>query len=85
MNVSMLSRSVLGSAFWGALSVQPVQAQPGRTTLLAPNLHSLRLAVDGQAEQFPVISLNGGEQLEVSFDDLTHQYCRYTYRLTHSD
>ena len=85
MNVSMLSRSVLVSAFWGALSVQPVQAQPGRTTLLAPNLHSLRLAVDGQAEQFPVISLNGGEQLEVSFDDLTHQYCRYTYRLTHCD
>lgn len=60
-------------------------AQPARTTLLAPHLHSLRLTVNGNAEQFPVIRLDGTDQLEVSFDDLTHAYRRYTYSITHCD
>ncbi len=83
MKARVLPQLLLALAYM--VSPLAAQAQPGRTPLLAPNLHSLRLAVDGQVEQFPVITLDGGEQLEVSFDDLTHQYCRYTYRLVHCD
>ena len=32
----------------------------------------------------PIIGLRGG-QLSVSFDDLTHEYHRYAYRLTHCE
>lgn len=64
-------------------SVLQLFAQPGRTTLISPNLKTLRLAVDGDAERFPVIKLDGSEELEVSFDDLTHEYRRYTYRIEH--
>lgn len=63
----------------------PGTAQPGRTTLLAPRIKTLQLKVDGDASRLPVISLSGGEQLEVSFDDLTHEYVRYTYHLEHCD
>lgn len=61
------------------------QAQPGRTAYLAPNIKTLRLTVDGDAERFPVIKLDGSEEMEVSFDDLTHEYQRYTYRIEHCD
>ena len=41
------------------------------------------MTVDGDAERFPVIALNGSERLDISFDDMTHEYRRYTYRLEH--
>lgn len=63
----------------------PLAAQPGRTTLLAPNLYTLRLTVDGDAARLPVIPLDGSERLQVSFDDMTHEYRRYTYRIEHCD
>lgn len=60
-------------------------AQIGRTEYLAPNIHTLQLKVDEKAEAFPVLKLNGGETLQVSFDDLTHEYKRYTYKIEHCD
>jgi len=72
--------SALPIFFFSALQLV---AQPGRTTLLSQSLKTLRLAVDGDAERFPVIKLDGSEELEVSFDDLTHEYRRYTYRIEH--
>lgn len=53
------------------------------TQILSDDIHSLRIAVDGREERVPILTLNGGEQLQVSFDDLTHDYRRYTYQLEH--
>lgn len=36
-------------------------------------------------ERMPIIQLTRGEHLEVSFDELTHEYRRYTYRIEHCD
>ena len=58
-------------------------SQPGCTPFLASHIHTFRMAVDGDAERFPVIALNGNERLDISFDDMTHEYRRYTYRLEH--
>ena len=60
-------------------------AQLGCTEYLNNNLHTLQLKVDGSAEAFPVLKLNSNESLEVSFDDLTHEYKRYTYKIEHCD
>ncbi len=60
-------------------------AQPGRTTLLAEHIHTLRAAVDGEDTFVPVVQLGGGQTLEFSFDDFTHEYRRYTYRVEHCD
>lgn len=59
--------------------------QPGRTTKMAENLRTLHMTVDGDASRFPVLKLNSNEKLEVSFDDLTHEYQRYTYKIEHCD
>ena len=42
------------------LSTLRIWAQPGRTTILAPNIHTVRLIVDNQIEAFPVLKLNDG-------------------------
>ena len=51
-----------------------LHAQPGRTTLLAEHLRTPRWKVDGDATKLPIIQLGTHQQLEFSFDDLTHEY-----------
>ena len=60
-------------------------AQPGRTILMSPHIKTLQLKIDGDDEKMPVIKLNSSEQLQISFDDLTHEYRRYTYKIQHCD
>lgn len=79
-----LHRMALLIIYIGVLCLAlPMQAQPGRTTLLAPDIRTLRTAVDGDTEKLPIITLGTSEQIEFSFDDMTHEYRRYTYRITH--
>lgn len=63
----------------------PASAQPGRTLLLSDHLLTFRCEVDGDGSKLPVIPLHGTQVLKFSFDDLTHEYRRYTYRITHCD
>lgn len=46
---------------------------------------TLRTEVDGRLEPVPVISLGTLNQVEVSFDEMSHEYHRYVYRLQHCD
>lgn len=73
--------SLAGMVLAGVLAY----AQPGRVTYLAPHIKTLTMAVDGDAEAFPVIQLNSHEKLHIAFDDMTHEYRRYTYRIEHCD
>lgn len=66
------------------MSVRMV-AQPGRTSLLAPEIQTLRVMVDDDPGRLPVIRLGSGERLQISFDDMTHEYRRFTYRIEHCD
>lgn len=52
---------------------------------MSPHIKTLQLKVDGDDEKMPVIKLNSSEQLQISFDDLTHEYRRYTYKIQHCD
>ena len=47
------------------------------------NLKSLRVEMDGQWDSDPVGQLGRGHFVEISFDDLQHNYVRYTYHITH--
>lgn len=60
-------------------------AQPGKTLLLADHVRTFRCEVDGDGGKLPIIPLGGTQTLTFSFDDLTHEYRRYTYRITHCD
>lgn len=66
-------------------SLSPLAAQPGRTTLVAPTIKTLRLTVDDDPTRLPILKLGGTERLEVSFDEFSHEYHRFTYRLEHCD
>lgn len=44
---------------------------------------TLRTEVDGRQEPVPVITLGQMEALEVSFDEMSHEYHRYVYTLQH--
>ena len=62
-----------------------ILAQPGRTIYLSNNLHTLQLKVNNKEDLLPILKKNGMDVLEVSFDDLTHEYKRYTYKIEHCD
>lgn len=47
------------------------------------DVRTLRLCVDGEARDMPVIELNSRQEIEISFDDLRHDYRRFTYRIEH--
>lgn len=68
-----------------ALLVATLTAAAQKTRSLCPEIRSVRLLVDGETGRFPVITLGGGEVMEVSFDNLSHEYERFEYRLVHCD
>lgn len=67
------------------ITVCSALGQPGRTVTFKPSIHTVRLMVDGNVENFPVLTLKGQESLQLSFDDLTPEYVRYTYKVEHCD
>lgn len=46
---------------------------------------SLQVMKNNDWQDIPVIKLGGHDVINISFDDLTHDYTRYTYNLTHCE
>ena len=67
------------------IMVCSAMGQPGRTVVFKPSIHTVRLMIDGNVENFPVLTLKGQESMQLSFDDLTPEYVRYTYKVEHCD
>ena len=61
------------------------QAQPGCTPFVSDRLHTFRCLVNSEVGKLPVIQLRGSDQLQYSFDELTHEYHRFTYLIAHCD
>lgn len=59
----------------------PVASQESGTYL--PRLRTLRVLPNGAWDSEPVIRLGVSNYIVISFDDLQHNYVRYTYTLTH--
>lgn len=49
-----------------------------------PNIRSLQVITNEGMQQVPIIKLHGGS-VSVSFDELSHEYHRYTYTVRHCD
>ena len=65
------------------LGCMGAKAQQIRT--FVPNIVTPRLLPADEVEGLPILKLQGGEQLEFSFDDLDTNYERYVYRIEHCD
>ena len=49
----------------------------------ADNIRTLQVLMNGKWGEPPVMLLGSGQYVDISFDDLQHNYVRYTYRITH--
>ncbi len=48
-----------------------------------PNIRSLRVMLNGEWDTPPVMIMGRNDFVEISFDDLTHEYKRYSYTIQH--
>ena len=48
-------------------------------------INTLRVISDGDWERAPIITLGSDETIEFSFDEMSHQYHRFTYHIQHCD
>lgn len=55
-----------------------------RSEILSPRIASLQVVAGDNWQSMPVVELNG-QSILVAFDDLTHEYHRYTYKIEHCD
>lgn len=63
-------------------------AQQSRILPCAPEYGSiltLRTEVGGWLDPLPVLTLGSSQEVEVSFDEMSHEYHRYVYSLQHCD
>lgn len=58
-----------------------IQAQ--ENGVFVDNLKSIQVEVNGEWGEQPVMILGGGNYVLISFDDLQHNFVRYTYSITH--
>ena len=48
-------------------------------------INTLRIISDGDWERAPYITLDSDETIELSFDEMSHEYHRFTYHIIHCD
>lgn len=54
-----------------------------RSMTLSDEIRTLNVVVDGGERKMPVMQLGTSERVNISFDDMTHDYRRFTYTLQH--
>lgn len=60
-----------------------IASYPQRNIIYSPYVASLQVVGGARWQEMPIVKLNGNEAINISFDDLTHTYHRYTYKITH--
>lgn len=58
-------------------------AVQARNVIYAGNIKSLQVVVNNDFLSPPVMKLHGGDVLHVAFDELSHEYHRFIYRIAH--
>ena len=60
-----------------------VSAHAQRHEILAPELHTLQVVVNDDPLLPPIMNLGGRNHLEIGFDEFSHEYHRYIYKVEH--
>ena len=75
-------KQVLFSIIWFTwVSLHMTIAQ--NTCVNVPHIKTLQVIANGNWMAPPIIHLNTTDKVEISFDELTHEYHRYTYKIIH--
>lgn len=62
----------------------PMLARAQRSEILNPRIASLQVVAGNDWQSMPVVALNG-DPIHIAFDDMTHEYHRYTYKIQHCE
>lgn len=65
------------------LTATTVRAQ--EKEILSSSIRSVTVMAGEQWTKLPIITLGSGDVVNIAFDDMTHEYHRYTYQLEHCD
>ena len=78
--------SIAISTFIGIVVIaKPTPAAAQNTTTFCSTIHTPQINVADAWGTLPILMLNGGQQVEISFDDLDQEPQRYYYRIEHCD
>ena len=67
------------------LTVMTVVVSEGRNVVYNNNVKTLQVVVNQDWLSLPVMRLNSDDILNIGFDELSHNYHRYVYRLEHCE
>jgi hypothetical protein len=60
-----------------------LKAQVYKNSTNSEAIHSLTIYPNGDWSSLPIINLGSNNHIEISFDELSHNYQRYAYRIIH--
>lgn len=66
-------------------AITPIAADAQYNKIISPSIASLQVVAGKNWLSLPVIKLHGTEPINIAFDDLTHVYHRYAYKLIHCE
>lgn len=61
------------------------KASAQRQQIISDHIQSLQVIAEDRWTELPVIKLGDGERITIAFDDMTHEYKRYTYSIKHCE
>ncbi len=79
MNIRFLKKILFALTVLLPLS----DAQGQKSVILDNSIRTLQVSVNGEQRPLPVIRLKSDDVLQISFDELSHNYKRFTYRIEH--
>jgi hypothetical protein len=65
------------------ISSSIIAAQPYRTRILADNIKTLTIGLADDALALPIVELKEDQQLEIRFDEMSHETHHYNYTVLH--
>ena len=68
-----------------ALSAICILSCHARHQILSPSIKTLQVVVNQQWTSMPILQLHSTDVLHVGFDELSHNYHRFTYRVEHCE
>ncbi len=68
-----------------ALLLSALDTKAQENEVYSEKIASLQVMAGNNWRQLPVILLNGEESINIDFDDLTHEYHRYAYKIEHCE
>ncbi|MCI1281635.1 MAG: DUF5103 domain-containing protein [Prevotella sp.] len=78
----MYSKSLLIIAF---LILMNIHSAAQRNMIFNNRIKTLQVVAGIRWLDMPIIALNSDEVINISFDDMTHEYHRYTYKIEHCE